>query len=172
MAVKRTALIEIDERKQIDASLRAFILFWQTTREVLKYVDYHLYHEAGTSTIQLVVLQALNRNNGVMTPSEISRWTQTERHNITTLVRRMKRDGLVTSERNGRNRKKVEIILTDKGREVLMHIMPVAQKIVDRVMMSIKPKDAARLERLLRLMRQDAHSGLEVVNNNPLHPKV
>jgi len=98
-----------------------------------------------------------------MTPSELAEWTQTERHNITALVDRMKRDGLVTTERHSSDKRLVNIILTDKGREVLNQAMPVARKIVNHVMSSLTEADAALLEKELRVLRQNAHHGLEHV---------
>ena len=109
-------MIDVDHE---DSILRAFILFVQTAREVLKYADTHLYRKARLSTIKLIALRALASNNGVMTPSEMAEWTQTEPHNITTLVDRMRRDGLVTAERSSSDKRFVNITLTDKGREVL-----------------------------------------------------
>ena len=151
-------MIDIDHE---DTILRAFILFVQTGQAVLKYADAHLYRKARLSTIKLIVLQALASNNGVMSPSEIAEWTQTERHNITALVGRMRQDGLVVTERNSRDKRVVNIKLTDKGREVVMQAMPVAREIVDNVMSSITERDAALLEKRLRVLRQNAHNGLE-----------
>ncbi len=73
-----------------DAVLRTFILFVQTARAVLKYTDADLYRKARLSIIKLIALRALASNNGVMIPSEIAEWTQTERHNITALIGRMR----------------------------------------------------------------------------------
>ncbi len=160
---RRMRLIDIDEVEEPDSILRTFILFSQSAREVLKYVDAHLYREAGLSIVQLVALQAMKHNNGVMTPSGIAEWTQTERHNITTLIRRMKKAGLVTSERSIYNKKVINVTLTDKGREVLDGVMPVARKIVDQVMLSFTEDDATLLEKLLKLIRLNAHSGLEAL---------
>ena len=151
-------MIDVDHD---DTILRAFILFVQTGQAVLKYADAHLYRKARLSTIKLIVLQALAGNNGVMSPSEIAEWTQTERHNITALVGRMRQDGLVIAERNSRDKRVVNIKLTDKGREVVMQAMPVAREIVDNVMSSITEQDAALLEKRLRVLRQNAHNGLE-----------
>ncbi len=150
-------MIDIEHEDNI---LRAFILFVQTGQAVLKYADAHLYKKARLSTIKLIVLRALASNNGVMSPSEIAEWTQTERHNITTLVGRMRRDGLVTAERSSSDKRFVNIKLTDKGREVLMQAMPVAREIVNNVMSSITERDAALLEKRLRVLRQNAHNGL------------
>jgi len=151
-------LINVDHE---DAVLRTFILFVQTARAVLKYADAHLYRKARLSTIKLIVLQVLASNNGVMKPSEIAEWTQTERHNITALINRMRQEGLVTVERNTNDKRHVNVTLTNNGREVLMQTMPVAREIVNQVMLSISEGDDALLEKPLRVLRQNAHDGLE-----------
>ena len=153
-------MIDVDHE---DTVLRTFILFMQTARAVLKYTDAHLYRKAGLSTIKLIVLRALASNNGVMTPSKIAKWTQTERHNITALVGRMRQEGLVTAERNSGDKRFVNIALTDKGREVISQAMPAAKEVVNQVMLSISEGDAVLLEKSLRLLRQNAHRGLEHV---------
>jgi len=96
-----------------------------------------------------------------MTPSQIAEWGHTERHNITTLVDRLRQDGLVSAERNSSDKRLVNVTLTDKGRESLNRAMPVAKEIVDQVMLSINEGDAALLEKHLRTLRQNAHNGLE-----------
>lgn len=161
MSSRKTTIINIDENYKLDTILRTFILFAQTAREVLKYADAQVYREARLSVIQLITLQSLAVNNGVMTPSEIAEWTQTERHNITTLVKRMKKSGLVIAERNSNDKRIVNVILTKEGREVLNQTILVAKKVVNQVMLSITEDDANVLEKLLRIIRQNAHSGFE-----------
>ena len=143
-----------------DTILRTFILFVQTARSVLKYTDTDLYRKARLSIVKLIVLRALASSNRAMTPSEIAEWTQTERHNITTLINRMRLDGLVTAERNSSDKRLVNITLTDKGRATLSRATPMAKEIVDQVMLSIDEGDAALLEKYLRTLRQNAHGGL------------
>ena len=144
-----------------DAVLRTFILFVQSAQAVLKYADAHLYRKARLSVVKLIVLQVLDSKGGVMTPSEIAEWTQTERHNITALVNRMKQDGLVTAERSSIDKRFVNVTLTNKGREVLRQGMPVAGEVVNQVMTSIAEGDAILLEKLLRVLRENAYKGLE-----------
>ena len=144
-----------------DAVLRSFILFVQTAQSVLKYVNAHLYRTTRLSIIKLIMLRVLANKNGVMTPTELADWTQTERHNITTLVHRMRRDGLVTTERDSNDKRSVNIILTEKGREALSQAMPVAREIVDYMMTSFIEADTALFERTLGVLRQNAHHGLE-----------
>jgi DNA-binding MarR family transcriptional regulator len=146
-----------------DIILRTFLVFMQTARSVLKYADAHLYRESRLSVVKLIVLQTLAANNGVMTPSEIAEWTQTERHNVTALVERMKQDGLVTAERNNSDKRFLNISLTDRGREVLNQSGPVAKEVVNQIMLSIVEGDAALLEKALRVLRQNALYGLEHV---------
>jgi len=153
-------LIEIDHE---DTILSTFILFVQTAQAVLKYADAYLYRKTRLSVSKLIVLQALASNSEGMMPSEIARWTSTERHNITALVGRMKKDELVTAERNSSNKRFVNIKLTDKGREVFSQVMPVAQEVVNQVMLSITEGDAALLKEKLTILRQNAHYGLEHV---------
>lgn len=148
------------EIKHEDAIVNTFILFVQTAQAVLKSADAFLYRKANLSVIKLIVLQALEINKGVMTPSEIAEWTQTERHNITALVQRMKRDGLVTSERNSKDKRIVHIILTDRGREVLEQTMPAAREIKDLIMSSITEEEAELMANKLRVLRQNAFNAL------------
>lgn len=130
---------------------------------VLKYADTHLYREADLSISKLIVMRILASNKKPMTPSEIANWTNTERHNITMLIKRMKRDWLIVAERNPRDRRFVSVSLTDKGYEILRQAMLVAREIVDQVMSSISVDDALLFEKSLRTLRQNAHYGLEYV---------
>ncbi len=127
----------------------------------MKYANTHFYRKEGLSVIKFMVLQILATNGGTMTPSQIAEWTFRERNNITTLVERMKRDGLVGVERKNRDKRFVSVTLTAKGRKVLKQAMPVAREIVNRVMLSITEGDAVPLEKSLRVLRQNAHDGLE-----------
>ncbi len=144
-----------------DRILRTFILFVQAADTIMKYANTHLYRKERLSVIKVIVLRVLAANGGTMTPSEIAEWTFRERHNITTLIDRMKRDGLVRVERNIKDKRFVNVSLTAKGRKVLKQAMPVAREIVNRVMLSISEGDAVSLEKSLRVLRQNAHDGLE-----------
>ena len=75
--------------------VKAFVLFTQTSREVLKYVDLCLRRGCNLSMVKFITLMVLYNNPGTVRPSQIARWTQTERHNVTTLLRRMERDKLI-----------------------------------------------------------------------------
>ncbi len=158
MANRVHRLKDVDHEDRI---LRTFILFVQAADTTMRYANTHLYRKEGLSVIKVIVLRVLASSGGTMTPSEIAEWTFRERHNITTLVDRLKRDGLIRVERNTRDKRFVNVTLTAKGRKVLKQAMPVAREIVDRVMSSISEDDALQLEKSLRVLRQNAHDGLE-----------
>jgi DNA-binding MarR family transcriptional regulator len=151
-------LIEIEHE---DALLTTFILFVQAAQEVLKYADAYLYRKMRLSVSKLIILQALSRASEGMMPSEIARWTNTERHNITALIGRMKKEGLVTHERQSSDKRIVNIKLTDKGREVYNQSMPVAREVFNQVMLSITEHDTIMLKEKVKIIRQNAHQGLE-----------
>jgi len=116
--------------------------------------------ETFKKAIKFIVLDALAVNGGSMRPSEIAEWTYRERHNITTLVDRLKRDGLVRTNRNRKDRRVMTVTLTDKGQQVLSEATPVSWEIVKEVMRSFSEDDALPLEKQLRVLRQNAHDGL------------
>jgi len=151
-------LIDVDHEDRI---LKTFILFVQTADVTIKYANAHFYRKEGLSVTKYMVLQILAFNGGTMKPSEIADWTSKERHNVTTLTRRLERDGLVRAERNNRDKRFVSVSLTTKGRKVLKQAIPMAREIVNQVMSSISEGDAVPLEKSLRVLRQNAHDGLE-----------
>lgn len=142
--------------------LRTFMLFTQTADAVKKYADALLYR-VGLSSIKLIVLRVLASNGGTMTPSEIAHWTLRERHNITTLVDRMKKQGLVKARRSRRDRRSVNITLTKKGRKFLEEHTPLSRDIVDQIMSSVSEDDATLLEKVLGVLSQNAETGLKRV---------
>ena len=153
-------LLDVDHE---DIILRTFILFTQASDAVAKYANAHFYRKNSLSTIKFMVLQILATNGGTMSPSEIAEWTLRERHDITTLVDRLERDELVTTERSDKDRRFKNVILTDKGRSVLTDAVPTAREIINQTMSSISESDVALLERLSKTLRQNAHDGLKSV---------
>ena len=144
------------------AGPRTFLLFVQTSDAVLKYADAALYGY-GLSSIKLMVLQVLAVEGGSMTPSAIATWTQRERHSITTMIERLKRDGFVTVGPHSTDGRSKVVTLTDKGRRVLKRSAPAAKQIAEQMMASLDEKQLAGLEGSLKVMRQNARLGLKKV---------
>lgn len=138
-----------------DAVLRTFMLFIQTARAVDKYSDSRFFQALHLSTVKYITLKALALSGGTLTHSDLAAWTGTERHNITALVERMKKEGLVTTERSDDDKRFIKVRLTEKGRDLVGQANPVGRGVMNEVMSGIGKRDAAQLERLLRVLRKN-----------------
>jgi DNA-binding MarR family transcriptional regulator len=154
---EKRALFVVD-LKETDA--RTFILFIQTAELVLKYSEAAL-NKAGLSLVKLMVLQMLVSHGGSLPPSKIARLIYREKHDITTLIRRLEKDHLVKIERNTKDRRSIDVTVTGKGRQVLIEIGPVSRNIMKQVMAAIPDSSLGVLEGLLKLLRQNAADALE-----------
>jgi DNA-binding MarR family transcriptional regulator len=157
-SAKQSKIFEIDIKETIP---RVFVLFLQTAHAVEKYCDSELYFRAGLSMPKLAVLQILQNNGGTMMPSAIADLMLVARHNMTTLVDRLSKEGLVKVERGlYTDRRQVHVILTAKGRKALKTAAPVNQRIIKKVMADVDDNSATSLEQVLRILRLNAVDGL------------
>lgn len=160
MIVAMTSKFSMIDVEVENSEARAFILFVQTADAVLKYSEARLY-KAGLSIAKFIVLQTLAANGGTMTPSAIARWTLREKHNVTTLIDRLQKDGFVVNEPNSTDKRSINVTLTDKGRYILNQTAPLARDIVRQVMLSININSIAAMQKILKKMRQNSIQGLE-----------
>ena len=155
-------MIEINEK---DHYLRVFILFTQTARVAAKYQDAYMKKKTGISDVWFIVLMAFYYDpTSSVTASQIAQWTDTDPNNVTTLINRMEREGLLESRRDEKDKRFVRIKITDKGRAALKEAMPVAQDVIDRLMSSVSSEDALSIEKVLKAIRRNAYDGLEELN--------
>ena len=145
---------------------KTLMILTQTARLINKYVDAYFYRKARFSFTKFLVLRILESRNGVMTPTQIAEWTQTELHNITTLVARLKKEDLVFTQRSDIDKRNVNVFLTDKGRMVLNQVTPVARELIDQIMSSITETDALNLSQILEVLRDNAYGGLESITRD------
>jgi DNA-binding MarR family transcriptional regulator len=168
-------MVEEGMRRMIDVHhedpvLQAFMLFIQTARKVAKYCDSRFFQALHLSTVKYIALKALVINGGTLTHSDLAVWTDTERHNITTLVGRMKTEGLVTTERSEDDKRFSKIRLTDKGRHLFVQANPVALGLINDVMSGIGKREAAQLERLLSVLKENTERASEKEQSKPSPP--
>ncbi len=93
-----------------------WVLIAQTKDAILRARERD-YARYGISNERRAVRVLIDNNGGRSTPSEIARGLFRELHSITELLKRMEADGLVVRHR-GTGRAKVEVELTDKGKDV------------------------------------------------------
>jgi DNA-binding MarR family transcriptional regulator len=133
-----------------DPVLQTFMLFIQAAREITKYSDSRFFRGLHLSTVKYIALKALAMSGGMLTKSDLAIWTDTKRHNITTLVRRMEIEGLVTTGRDEKDKRFEQVTLTDKGRDLFVNA-----NVVNRVMSGIGKRQVAQLDRILRFLKSN-----------------
>jgi DNA-binding MarR family transcriptional regulator len=158
---KKNDLFEV---KHPNNCLRTSLLFIQTSELVLKYLEATL-NKTGLSLVKLMVLQLLETHGGKMKPSVIARLTNRERHDITSLMRRMQKDQLIALTANERDRRSIYIDITDKGKQAVINTVPIAVQAMKQAMSSISDPSMADMETTLRTMKQNTYNGLKSFKN-------
>ncbi|MFC2045219.1 MarR family winged helix-turn-helix transcriptional regulator [Chloroflexota bacterium] len=146
-----------------DISEKSFISLLQTADAINRYADI-IYYSKGLSQIKYVVLHVLSINGGTMRPSDLAKWTFRERHDMTTLIRRLEKQELVRIQRSTIDRREVNVILTDKGWQVIEEIEPISDEITGKVMASVQDEEAETLDRLIQILRHNTEQCLEDIN--------
>jgi len=138
----------------------------QAASAIRKYSDSALHRKTGISTVKFNVLKALAINNGKMTPSDIARLIIRERHDVTTLVRRMEKDRYIKTEPNLGDRRSVYVILTKRGREKLTQTEPVFAEVIEQSMAMIDERTRMQMEDFLKTLLTNALGGLAERSNS------
>ena len=157
MEINDSGLFEV---KLKENNARVFLLFIQAAEAVLKYSESEL-NKDGLYLVKLMVLQILQASGGTLTPSEIAKLTHREKHDITTLVRRLEKSQLIEVKNSLTDKRSIKIILTDKGKRAIIDTRPAARNIVKQVMSSIPDSSIHVLEKSLKTLMQNACDGLK-----------
>jgi DNA-binding MarR family transcriptional regulator len=138
-----------------DPVLRAYMLFAQLAGAVMRYAESRLARETGLSLSHYVALKGLQFNEGKMTHAELANWTNTKQHNITTLVRRMASEKLVTTQRDTIDKRIIYVLMTPQGEDALVKANPIAFLIMEQMMEGMGRNKALQFERLLLIMKRN-----------------
>ena len=138
-------------QKTGDLRSATFTQIWITIKNLNKVMETALYKRAGISSIQLAVLHGLIENDGVMRPSQIAKWISTERHNVSTLMRRMEQSELIIIKRN-KKRKLVTVHITEKGRLIFISAVPEAREIINDVMCTFSDDELIHMQSMCTMM--------------------
>ena len=104
-----------------------------------------------TSTLpRFDVMAALDRSDGALTMSELSRRLLVSNGNTTTVVARLELDGLVTRTPSSADRRVVHVALTDAGRRHFRQLAAEHEARVDSLFAGASATDVDALEELLQ----------------------
>jgi MarR family transcriptional regulator, organic hydroperoxide resistance regulator len=111
----------------------------------------------GVHTAYYGVLYAL-RGGKEITPSQLRHYVLSGISNMTSLIDRMVRDGLVRRWRDEQDRRKVKICLTERGEEASRRVVAGHVDWVKKTMAVFKEQDLEQFNRLLGLLWQEVCS--------------
>ena len=135
-----------------DLRSATFTQMWLTINELQKYLDTVIKNSLGITIIQMAVLHAINENGGVMRPSGIAEWIGTKRHNVTTLIRRMEKSELITTNLSENDQRFKEVLITEKGKSIFNSAIPIAKEAIDDVMCSYDKSELIQIQKMYTLM--------------------
>jgi len=108
----------------------------------------------GVSLGMWYFLRALWEADG-LTQRELSRRIGTMEPTTLTALAAMERAGLVTRERDPKDRRKLNVLLTPKGRELEQVLLPLATEVVDQATAGFSPEDRARFLEYLQAVQRN-----------------
>ena len=130
-------------------TVTAFNQFWAVSHAVSKETDSFLKKTAGLSAGKYSLLMVLYFNGGTMSSAKLAQGTGTRPHNITALVKSLKKAGLVTGEKGTQDTRFTFISLTDKSRKLMEDSLPAAREHATGVLSCITANEQAELYRLM-----------------------
>jgi DNA-binding MarR family transcriptional regulator len=137
------------KNNQPSEAVGAFNQFWAVSHAVAKETDTYLKKAAGLSSGKYTILMVLHFSGGTMPSAKLAARTGTRPHNITALVKRLKEDGLVSTERGTSDTRFNFVSITDRGKALMEKTLPGAREHAEKVLASF---DGEALGELCRMM--------------------
>lgn len=120
----------------------------------------------GVTPTQYNVLRILRGSHpGKLTCTEIGRRMLDRTPDVTRLLNRLERAGLVTRSRASHDKRVVEVGITEKGLELLARMQPVVDAAQERLMSRLSPEELRLLSELLDRLRIDEDESEEAAES-------
>lgn len=145
------------EDEATKAAVRAYVKLMRATHAVSARTLPRL-AEAGLTHTQLGVLEAL-LHLGPLTQRDLTRKVLTSPGNLTDVIDKLARRGLVERVACPEDRRSVRVVLTAPGRQFIEAIFPDHAHDIAAAMKGLGDADLARLDRLLRRLGTTASAG-------------
>jgi len=162
-------MLDNDEGLAPDEYFMLWVLIAQNRDAILRARERD-YARYGISNERRALLYIIQNNGGRTTPVEIARDLFRELHSVTEMLKRMEKDGLV-SRHKGSGRSKVEVEMTEKGRDVFKQSLH--NETDERIFSILTPKERKRLASYLFRLRRRVFQDLGIPEwqlNFPLDP--
>ncbi len=159
--MRSTAALRLENRTpDVDVSVSAWVRMLECHAHVLAALRTELLPDCTMARFDLLV--SLDRSGG-QTLASLSRSLLVTAGNLTGLVDRAARDGLVVKRSDARDRRVSRVYLTRKGRTLVQEIIPRHARAVQRTLSPLAPQEQTELRRLLGKLRGKLRTGLAPV---------
>ena len=130
----------------------ALVSVWYTSTQ-LKRASRRLFAEHGSSEAQFNLLLILKNSDSPVTQKELSERLLVDKSNITGLIDRIERQGLILRNNVPGDRRSYHITLTDAGRERIDELKELYMDVVREVMANFSDCEQDALIELMRKLR-------------------
>ena len=129
----------------------------RTSDIVNRYLELKLKEDGSTpieSPIHFAVINALLLRAGKKTPTNLSKWVFRATHTVTSMIDTLARKQLVRRRRDGKDRRSINIVLTEKGIDANRKVIPILEEISRTILYDIKDQQVEELSGILRQIRR------------------
>jgi DNA-binding MarR family transcriptional regulator len=141
---------ESNEAEKIlrDRKFRIWMHYHQTYNIIAKTED-DIFEELGITSPQYGILLALSKIKPPVTVNSLARFVQRPQNNVTMILDRMAKLGLIKRARNLKDRRATRVTLTDKGRDRFTESTRLLNQMVGRIGSKFSEEDWQFLSSLM-----------------------
>lgn len=140
-----------DDRNKLTKAVMSII---RTADIINRVLEFEL-GKYGSSPARFSVMNALFVHDGIMTPSNISKWTFRAKHSITSMLKVLENIGYVKREINVNDHRSVNIFVTEKGKTATNVMIQNAEEISRRIISCLDKKQIEILTGMLKQIRRE-----------------
>jgi len=142
-----------------------FIMSFIRTFDILnRYLEIELM-KYKTSPIRFAVMNAIVIHGGRMVPTAISKWVYRAPRTVTSMIDSLERDGLIRREPNTKDRRSINIVVTEEGWDETSKKAPVAEEMDRRALSCLSEEELNTLSGILKKLRRHLLSEIEKTLN-------
>jgi DNA-binding MarR family transcriptional regulator len=161
------------DSKSANTVLRLWLLL-QRVRDALARCEDSIFSEYGITLEQFTVLGQTKARGGSMRIIDLARALESAPNNISNLVDRMVKAGLVRRTRSKIDRREVRVSLTSRGENSVSLAVPAGWEFIQKILSPISDKEKHALVNLLETLKCDLIGYLnpdadtaEIIKNSP-----
>jgi len=132
--------------------LRLWVLVHRA-RHMMALCEDSAFAKYGITNEQFMLLGAIRTNGGSLRPTDLASILERSQHGISMLVDRMVKAGLVRKIRDTRDRRVVNVMLTDKGENAIALAIPEQWNLTRKILSRLSEKDKRTVANVLEKMK-------------------